>query len=104
MRRLRERIKLEDARVHDFRKCLTTWLAENGVSRDVRKAILHHAPEDVTDAHYTFAQHETAVRSALRAWGDHIAAVVAKQEQQERQQGQPDTGAAPGPAVAQPSG
>ena len=55
MSRLREEIELEDVRVHDFRKCLTTWLAEQGVARDVRKHVLYHAPEDVMDAHYDFS-------------------------------------------------
>jgi integrase len=72
MARLREEIGLKDVRVHDFRKCLTTWLAEQGVARDVRKHILHHAPEDVMDAHYDFSTLEGPVRSALQAWADHI--------------------------------
>jgi integrase len=67
MARLREEIGLKDVRVHDFRKCLTTWLAEQGVARDVRKHILHHAPEDVMDAHYDFSTLEGTVRSALQA-------------------------------------
>ena len=72
MSRLREEIELEDVRVHDFRKCLTTWLAEQGVARDVRKHILHHAPEDVMDAHYDFSILEGPVRSALQLWADHV--------------------------------
>jgi integrase len=72
MARLRGEIELEDIRVHDFRKCLTTWLAEQGVARDVRKHILHHAPEDVMDAHYDFSTLEGPVRSALQLWADHV--------------------------------
>jgi hypothetical protein len=67
--------------VHDFRRCITTWLAEQGVSREVRKHILHHAPEDVMDAHYDFATLEGPVRSALQAWADHVCALAAEAEQ-----------------------
>jgi integrase len=76
MARLRKEIGLEDVRVHDFRKCLTTWLAEYGVIREVRKHILHHAPEDATDAHYDFSTLEGPVRSALQAWADHISTLA----------------------------
>lgn len=99
MRRLRERIGLEDARVHDFRTCLTTWLSDNGFNRevDVRKVILHHAPTDVTDAHYDFAKHEAAVRRALTAWGDHVAALAKGRETggHKAGQGQPEAEATP---------
>jgi integrase len=80
MARLRKEIGLEDVRVHDFRKCLTTWLAEYGVSREVRKHILHHAPEDATDAHYDFSTLEGPVRSALQAWADHVSAIATGSE------------------------
>lgn len=80
MARLRKEIGLEDVRVHDFRKCITTWLAEQGVGREVRKHILHHAPEDVMDAHYDFSTLEGPVRSALQAWADHVCALAADRE------------------------
>ncbi len=81
MARLREEIELEDVRVHDFRKCITTWLAEQGVPREVRKHIMHHGPEDVTDAHYDFSTLEGPVRTALQAWADHVCALAAGREQ-----------------------
>jgi integrase len=70
MRRLRERIKLEDARVHDFRSCLTTWLSDNGFNRevDVRKVICRAQGRDGRTLRLRKA--ETAVRRALTAWGD----------------------------------
>jgi integrase len=80
MARLREGIRLEDVRVHDFRRCITTWLAERGVPREVRKHILHHGPEDVTDAHYDFSTLQGPVRSALQAWADHVCALAARQQ------------------------
>jgi integrase len=81
MARLCKKIKLEDVRVHDFRKCITTWLAERGVAKEVRKHILHHCPEDVTDAHYDFATLQGPVRSALQAWADHICALAASRSE-----------------------
>jgi integrase len=77
MAQLRKRSKLQDVRVHDFRKCITTWLAEHSVTREVRKHILHHGPEDVTDAHYDFSTLEGPVRSALQAWSDYICGLAA---------------------------
>jgi integrase len=76
MARLRYEIQLEDVRVHDFRKCITTWLAEQGVTREVRKHLMHHGPQDVTDAHYDFSTLEGPVRSALQTWADHVCALA----------------------------
>jgi integrase len=76
MARMREAIGLVDVRVHDFRRCITTWLAEHGVTREVRKHIMHHGPQDVTDAHYDFSTLEGPVRTALLAWADHVQAVT----------------------------
>jgi len=84
MARLRKEIGLEDVRVHDFRKCMTTWLAEHRVDREVRKHILHHAPEDVTAAHYDFSTLEGPVRSALEAWADHVSALAAGPERSQQ--------------------
>jgi integrase len=81
MARLREEIQLKDVRVHDFRKCITTWLAERGFRREVRKHIMHHGPQDVTDAHYDFSTLEGPVRSALQAWADHVCALARGREQ-----------------------
>ena len=77
MARLRDKIGLEDARVHDLRKTITTWLREAGVSRDVCDLILHHAKQGVTGSHYDFSTLEGPVRRALEVWASHLQAVFA---------------------------
>jgi len=64
---------LKDVRVHDQRKQVTTWLAENQYAGSaVLDAILHHAPRGVTDTHYNFAVLEKPVRIALQQWADYV--------------------------------
>jgi integrase len=65
---------LRNARVHDLRKTVTTWLREERmVSTDVVDLILHHARKGVTASHYDFSTLEGPVRAALQSWSDHIA-------------------------------
>lgn len=67
---------LADVRVHDQRKQLTTWLAENQYAGSaVLDAILHHAPQGVTDKFYNFAKLEKPVRAALQQWADHVESI-----------------------------
>jgi integrase len=71
--------KLKDIRLHDMRKCITSWLAEHGhATPEVLDAILHHGRKGVTGTHYNFALYERQVRSALQAWADHVEAIVSK--------------------------
>lgn len=76
MARLREKIGLDDARMHDMRKCITTWLRERGTSSDVCDMILHHTRPGVTAAFYDFATLEGPVREALQRWADHVGQVA----------------------------
>jgi integrase len=67
---------LSDARLHDMRKCITSWLAEHGhASSDVLDAILHHGKKGVTGTHYNFALYEKQVRKALQTWADHVGQI-----------------------------
>ena len=69
---------LKDVRLHDMRKCITSWLAEHGhASPEVLDAILHHGRKGVTGTHYNFALYEMQVRKALQAWADHVTSVAA---------------------------
>lgn len=73
MARLREHAELDDARVHDLRKTVVTWLREEKmVSSDVCDLILHHARKGVTAMHYDFSTLEGPVRQALQVWADHV--------------------------------
>jgi integrase len=68
---------LKDARLHDMRKCVTSWLADHGhASAEVLDAILHHGRKGVTGTHYNFALYEGQVRKALQAWADHVEHVA----------------------------
>ena len=44
MRDLRVREDIDDLRIHDMRRAITSWLDEQGVSESVQQAILHHTP------------------------------------------------------------
>ena len=72
MRRLRTKALIEDVTLHDLRKCMSTWLGENGVRPDVIDRVLNHQPRDVTRRHYNFAQMDGLVRHALQSWADHV--------------------------------
>ncbi|MEQ1717030.1 MAG: tyrosine-type recombinase/integrase [Hyphomicrobium sp.] len=64
--------KIEDARLHDLRKVVASWMLENGVGLDVVDLVLHHARQGVTSSHYDFSNQLPAVRRALQSWADHI--------------------------------
>jgi integrase len=73
---------LRNARVHDLRKTVTTWLREERmVSTDVVDLILHHARKGVTASHYDFSTLEGPVRKALQDWSDHIEQVSKSAEE-----------------------
>lgn len=64
---------LKDLRLHDMRKVLVTWLAENDHAEPhVLDAILHHGGKGVTLSHYNHARHKAKVRAALQTWADHV--------------------------------
>lgn len=68
---------LKNVRLHDMRKCVTSWLAEHGhATSEVLDAILHHGKKGVTGSHYNFALYEKQVRAALQVWADHISHLV----------------------------
>ena len=79
MARLRGRVAktkmLKDARVHDLRRTVTTWLREEKlVSTDVVDLILHHARKGITASHYDFSMLEGPVRKALQDWANYVCA------------------------------
>lgn len=77
MKKVTELAKIEDAWVHDMRRCVTTWLREyKHVSSDVCDLILHHSRKGVTASHYDFSVLEGPVRRALQEWADHVEAVA----------------------------
>jgi integrase len=77
MNRLCSRVGIEDLHAHDFRKAINTWMAEHGVSYDVRTRVLHHATPDVTSRNYDFSILDGPMRDAMQKWADHIDRIVA---------------------------
>lgn len=72
MRRSRGPLAIDDARLHDLRRTMATWLGEQGVRPDVIDRVLNHAARDVTRRHYNFAGMDGLVRSAMQSWADHV--------------------------------
>ncbi|WP_072387025.1 tyrosine-type recombinase/integrase [Hyphomicrobium sp. CS1BSMeth3] len=79
---LRSSIKVEgvdvsDVSLHDFRRAISNWLKDQGVSREVRDLVLNHLDPSVTERHYSqSARMESQVRDALAAWADHVWSVT----------------------------
>lgn len=72
---------IDDLHLHDMRKIISSWLAENGhAPKEVLDAILHHGKEGVTGKYYNFALYEVQVRAALQKWADHIDRIVSAQQ------------------------
>lgn len=68
---------VDDAWAHDFRRCIVTWLADNGHADEVTlDAILHHARPGVTARVYNWSVYEGPVRHALGVWADHISTLA----------------------------
>lgn len=82
MRRLRTDVGVDDISVHDFRRAVSNWLKNEGVSREVRDLVLNHIDTaSVTEAHYSQdAKMERQVRAALTAWSSHVESLVSGTE------------------------
>ncbi len=77
MRRLRERVEIEDLTVHDFRRAIGNWLEDHEFSREVIDRVLAHVDQSVTGKHYAnSARRLGEVRVALEAWASHVENVV----------------------------
>jgi integrase len=62
---------------HDLRRTFKTGLAELGIPSDIRDALVNHTPQGV-DAHYNRAEHDTAKRTTMLFWEQHIMGMVNK--------------------------
>lgn len=85
MSRLCSRVGIDDLHAHDFRKAINTWMAENGVSYDVRTRVLHHATPDVTSRNYDFSILDGPMRDAMQQWADHIDRIANAQTPEGKQ-------------------
>ena len=73
--RLRERSKVSDLRLHDFRRTAASLMTGMGISRLTVMKILNHAERDVT-AIYDRHSYDPEKRAALEAWGRRLAQIV----------------------------
>jgi integrase len=61
---------------HDLRRSAATRLAELGVLKEDRDAVLNHTPRDVGKKHYDLYEREREKRQALALWASKLTALV----------------------------
>jgi integrase len=61
---------------HDLRRTVATRLAELGVSKEDRDAVLNHTPQDVGKKHYDLYEREREKRRALDMWASALTALL----------------------------
>jgi integrase len=70
---------MDDLSIHDMRRAISTWLKNQGVSREVRDLVLNHLDQSVDEQHYSAgARTESQVRAAFQAWADHVSVLIGK--------------------------
>jgi integrase len=62
---------------HDLRRTLATRLAELGIAKEDRDAVLNHTPRDVGKKHYDLYDREREKRRALELWASTLTAILA---------------------------
>ena len=65
---------------HDLRRTLATRLAELGIAKEDRDAVLNHTPRDVGKKHYDLYEREREKRQALELWASTLTAVLEKRK------------------------
>jgi integrase len=73
---------VKDWRLHDLRRTMATGLQKLGVRLEVTEAVLNHVSGSRAGIVGVYQRHEWAdeKRSALNAWGAHVAAIVEGRE------------------------
>jgi integrase len=80
--RLKEAKPIADFTIHDTRRAMSTWLKNQGVSREVRDLVLNHLDQSVDERHYSAeARMESQVKAAFQAWADHVSVVIGQPAQ-----------------------
>jgi integrase len=74
-----ERLQAQPPTPHDLRRTVATKLAELGVPREDRLAVLAHAQGDVHGQHYDKYERLKEKRAALEAWERHVVGFLAKE-------------------------
>jgi integrase len=65
---------------HDLRRTVATRLAELGIPKEDRDAVLHHTPRDVGKKHYDLYEREREKRRALDSWASMLIAIIESQK------------------------
>jgi integrase len=65
---------------HDLRRTLATRLAELGIVKEDRDAVLNHTPGDVGKKHYDLYDREREKRRALDLWASTLATIIEKRK------------------------
>ena len=61
---------------HDLRRTAATRLAELGIAKEDRDAILNHTSRDVGKKHYDLYEREPERRRALDLWGSALMTIL----------------------------
>jgi integrase len=79
---LDEACGVEDWRLHDLRRTLATGLQKLGVRLEVTEAVLNHVSGSRAGIVGVYQRHDYAAEksAALKAWSEHVAAVVEGRE------------------------
>lgn len=72
--RIRESADLPDVRLHDLRRSLGSWLAQQGYSLHLIAHVLDHAAGGVTAVYARFQTQD--IRAALEAYSDYISTLL----------------------------
>jgi len=62
---------------HDLRRTCSTRLAELGIAKEDRDAVLNHTPRDVGKKHYDLYEREQEKRRALELWASTLYTIIA---------------------------
>jgi integrase len=65
---------------HDLRRNLATRLAELGIAKEDRDAVLNHTPGDVGKKHYDLYDREREKRHALDLWAATLTTIIEKRK------------------------
>jgi integrase len=70
--------KIADWNLHDIRRSVATWMAENNIEPHVIEAVLNHVSGHKSGVAgiYNRAKYAPQIRSALSRWDDHIRVLV----------------------------
>lgn len=71
-----QRLQADPPTPHDLRRTLATRLAELGIPREDRLAVLAHTWGDVHEAHYDRYERLREKRIALEAWERHVSGLL----------------------------